>query len=92
MGLSITQLELIATGFSTCSLAMYILWWHKSFDVGHIASIKCPKHWEEHLKDLPTETHGHGVSNLSFPNLSDMILGSDAFRVGYGLSQDFKAV
>ena len=29
-------------GFVGCALIMYILWWHKPFDVEHALAIDCP--------------------------------------------------
>jgi hypothetical protein len=39
---AITELELTTMGFVGCALVLYILWWHKPFDVEHSIPIDCP--------------------------------------------------
>lgn len=48
--LAITQLELATMGFVCCALVMYILWWHKPFDVEQPVAIDCPAKDQDRIR------------------------------------------
>lgn len=48
-GLPFTELELATMGFVGYAVALYLLWWHKPFDVEHSVSIECPPQDQEQV-------------------------------------------
>ena len=49
--LAITQLELATMGFVGCALLMYILWWHKPFNVELPVTIDCPIQDQDRIRE-----------------------------------------
>ena len=71
VGLPITELELATMAFVVCSLIMYILWWHKPFDVEHKTVITCPASMRTSvLEALTLEWDDPDFRRDHVPNLS----------------------
>lgn len=77
-GLPITQLELATMGFVICSLAMYVLWWDKPFDVDYTTSLKTPGDWDQSIRQSRSWQYEGRVPDLSPDVIMDMIIGARA--------------
>ncbi len=72
--LAITQLELATMGFVGCALVLYILWWHKPFDVEHSIAIDCPPNDQDRiLQRLREMFEARYDSRFLSPSWNDML-------------------
>ena len=72
--LAITQLELATMGFVVCALVLYILWWHKPFDVQHSIAIDCPPNDQDRiLQRLREMFEARYNSKFLSPSWNDML-------------------
>lgn len=83
-GLAITQLELTTLGFVICALAMYVLWWHKPFDVDYVAYIGSPGTlMPPRIRDSLPQYEGR-IPDLSLHDLQDMLIEYEFVPILWG--------